>query len=61
MSLQRNLYRPGLDGLLLEVRLEDVFIQTQHQVAALHAQSCVVIQAGHPLIPIATVNTLIFV
>ena len=52
---------PSRGRNLLKVGLEDIFVQPQHQAAALGAKSGVIIQTGYPLVPAATVDTLILV
>jgi hypothetical protein len=53
--------RPGRLGYLLEIRLEDIFVQAQHQAVALGAEGRVVIQARNPLVAPPTVHTLVFI
>jgi hypothetical protein len=63
-KLQRSFglgFGPGRFRHFLEVGLEDILVQAEHQAAALGAQGRVVIQSGHPLVPAPTIDTLIFI
>jgi hypothetical protein len=48
-------------GHLLEIRLKNIFIKTEHKAFAGNADGRMIIQAGHSLVPASTIHALIFV